>query len=190
MQQLFSTGQRQVTDSFAAGADGVTLNYTVAVPLFEENGEKISGCLFCAIYFDEVTEILQQSASANRAEATLIGSRGQIMSSTAGLPYGDPVMDVLRNARLFGTTADRLEEQMLARMPGDYWSLHRMGYSFIRQLRNGFCGEPAEFITGAVPGHLFVHRTDASDPEVYRRPDEGSRRPGPFCGRARKENLS
>ena len=52
MQQLFSTGQRQVTDSFAAGADGVTLNYTVAVPLFEENGEKISGCLFCAIYLD------------------------------------------------------------------------------------------------------------------------------------------
>ena len=28
MQQLFSTGTPQVTDSFAAGADGVTLNYT------------------------------------------------------------------------------------------------------------------------------------------------------------------
>ena len=33
MQRLFSTGRKQVTDSFAAGADGVTLNYTVAVPL-------------------------------------------------------------------------------------------------------------------------------------------------------------
>ncbi len=138
MQQLFSTGQRQVTDSFAAGADGVTLNYTVAVPLFEENGEKISGCLFCAIYFDEVTEILQQSASANRAEATLIGSRGQIMSSTAGLPYGDPVMDVLRNARLFGTTADRPEEQMLVRMPGDYWSLRdgMLYYTVFQRVEN------------------------------------------------------
>lgn len=38
MQQLFSTGQTQVTDSFAAGADGVTLNYTVAVPLFDREG--------------------------------------------------------------------------------------------------------------------------------------------------------
>lgn len=56
MQRLFSTGQRQVTDSFAAGADGATLNYTVAVPLLDEQGT-ITGCLFCAIYFDEVVEI-------------------------------------------------------------------------------------------------------------------------------------
>ena len=34
MQRLFTTGKVQVTDSFAAGADGVTLNYTVAVPLY------------------------------------------------------------------------------------------------------------------------------------------------------------
>ena len=60
MQRLFSTGQRQVTDSFAAGADGSTLNYTVAVPLVDEQG-RITGCLFCAIYFDEVSEILGQS---------------------------------------------------------------------------------------------------------------------------------
>ena len=39
MQQLFSTGRRQVTDSFAAGADGVTLNYTVAVPLMDQKGQ-------------------------------------------------------------------------------------------------------------------------------------------------------
>ena len=38
MQRLYSTGQRQVTDSFAAGADGVTLNYTVAVPLTDKQG--------------------------------------------------------------------------------------------------------------------------------------------------------
>lgn len=39
MQRLYSTGQRQVTDSFAAGADGVTLNYTVAVPLTDKPGQ-------------------------------------------------------------------------------------------------------------------------------------------------------
>ena len=49
MQQLFATGQRQVTDSFAAGADGTTLNYTVAVPLKDQQ-ENITGALFCAIY--------------------------------------------------------------------------------------------------------------------------------------------
>lgn len=121
MQRLFSTGQRQVTDSFAAGADGATLNYTVAVPLIDEK-ESITGCLFCAIYFDEVVDILGQSAGDGGTEATLIGSRGQIMSSTAGLPYGDSITDVLKNSVLFGTTADRLEEQLLAAQPDVFWS--------------------------------------------------------------------
>lgn len=121
MQKLFSTGQRQVTDSFAAGADGATLNYTVAVPLLDEEGT-VTGCLFCAIYFDEVVDILGQSADASGAEVTLIGTQGQIMSSTAGLPYGESITNVLRSGALFGTTADRLEEQLLAAQPGAYWS--------------------------------------------------------------------
>lgn len=122
MQQLFSTGQRQVTDSFAAGADGVTLNYTVAVPLFDAQ-KNITGCLFCAIYFDEVVDILKQSTTTSGYEATLIGSQGQIMSSTTGLPYGEPLMNELQNARLIGTTPDKLQEHLLAAVPGDYWSL-------------------------------------------------------------------
>ncbi|MCH1980982.1 sensor domain-containing diguanylate cyclase [Ruminococcus sp. OA3] len=122
MQQLFSTGQAQVTDSFAAGADGVTLNYTVAVPLFDQQ-KNITGCLFCAIYFDEVVEILEQSAGIHDSEATLIGSQGQIMSSTEGFSYGVPMMDELGDAVMIGTTADKLQEQLLAAVPGDYWSI-------------------------------------------------------------------
>lgn len=124
MQRLFSTGERQVTDSFAAGADGVTLNYTVAVPLLDEQ-RNITGCLFCAIYFDEISEILQESAAINGCEATLIGSQGQVMSSTAGLSYGAPMMNELHSATLLGVTADRLQEQLLAKVPGDYWSLQK-----------------------------------------------------------------
>ena len=122
MQRLFSIGQKQVTDSFAAGADGTTLNYTVAVPLVDEEGD-ITGCLFCAIYFDEVVDILEKSAGASGSEATLIGSEGQVMSSTEGLPYGDSITDVLKDSMLFGTTSDQLEEQLLAARPGVFWSL-------------------------------------------------------------------
>lgn len=122
MQKLFSTGERQVTDSFAAGADGATLNYTVAVPLLDQRGT-ITGALFCAIYFDEVVQILGQSTGASGSEVALIGSQGQIMSSTIGLPYGNSVMDVLRNGMLFGTTADQLQEQLLASQPGAFWSI-------------------------------------------------------------------
>ena len=67
--------------------DGTTLNYTVAVPLKDQQ-ENITGALFCAIYFDEAVQILKESAGSLRADATLIGSKGQIMSSTAGLTYG------------------------------------------------------------------------------------------------------
>ena len=70
-----------------------------------------------------MVDILGQSAQASGAEVTLIGTRGQIMSSTAGLPYGDSITDVLRTSALFGTTADRLEERLLAARPGTYWSL-------------------------------------------------------------------
>ena len=122
MQQLFSTGRRQVTDSFAAGADGVTLNYTVAVPLMDQKGQ-ITGCLFCAIYFDEVVDILRQSAGNGGTGITLVGSRGQVMSSTDALPYGESIMHTLRKGVLFGTTADQLEEQLLAASPGAFWSI-------------------------------------------------------------------
>lgn len=137
MQQLFSTGQRQVTDSFVAGADGVTLNYTVAVPLLDQQNN-ITGCLFSAIYFDEVAEILKQSAGINGSEATLIGSQGQIMSSTAGLPYGDPIIQELQSASLIGTTTDKLQEQLLAAIPGSYWSFQNgsLDYTIYQRVEN------------------------------------------------------
>lgn len=122
MQQLFSTGQKQVTDSFAAGADGSTLNYTVAVPLKDAGGTTI-GCLFCAIYFEEVEEILKTAAKATNSQATLIGSRGQIMSSSSGLPYGSLIMDIVRDYTLFGTTSDKLQEELLAANRGSLWSI-------------------------------------------------------------------
>lgn len=129
MQRLFATGQTQVTDSFAAGADGVTLNYTVAVPLFDQQGE-ITGCLFSAIYFDEIVEILKTSSGSRGAEATLIGTQGQVMSATSGLPYGEPVMKQFRSNMLIGTTADKLEEQLLAAVPGGFWSISDKGLCY------------------------------------------------------------
>ena len=60
MQKCYSTGQGLVTDSFAAGADGVTLNYVVLVPLFD--GGEMTGSLFVSLYFDDMVRILAESA--------------------------------------------------------------------------------------------------------------------------------
>ena len=60
MQKCYSTGQGLVTDSFAAGADGVTLNYVVLAPLFD--GGEMTGSLFVSLYFDDMVRILAESA--------------------------------------------------------------------------------------------------------------------------------
>ena len=135
MQRLFSTGKPQVTDSFAAGADGVTLNYTVAVPLFYKG--EIVGCLFCAIYFDEVEDLMREMAFEPGIEGILIGRRGQIMSSTEKdkLHYGDPFLDEVRASILLGTSKDKIEEQLLGRVSGSYWSIRGADLSYVEYAR-------------------------------------------------------
>ncbi|MCI7300697.1 MAG: sensor domain-containing diguanylate cyclase [Clostridiales Family XIII bacterium] len=162
MQRLFSTGKPQVTDSFLAGADGATLNYTVAVPLVGQE-TNITGCLFCAIYFDDVVGILEEAASINRSNATLLGSKGQIMSSTAGLPYGDPIMSQLEGTTLLGTTANELEEQLLAAQPGGYWNFEKgmLFYSSYQRVENTnwdiLCSVSFwSVFSGLLPSLLFV----------------------------------
>ncbi|WP_455682639.1 sensor domain-containing diguanylate cyclase [Thomasclavelia sp.] len=120
MQKLYSTKKSIVTDSFVAGADGKTLNYTVAVPLLQ--GDEMTGSLFCSIYFDDTIKLLSESASANDCEAVLIGSKGQIMSSTNGLSYGTFYTDILLNSKLFRITPDKLETALLSRNSGSFQS--------------------------------------------------------------------
>lgn len=122
MQKLYATRSNVVTDSFVAGADGVTLNYTVAVPLLM-NGE-MTGGLFCSIYFDEIIHLLNQAMSSDGVEAVLIGSKGQIMSSTNGLSYGADYMDILRDTTIFQLTTDQLESSLLGRKSGSFTSMN------------------------------------------------------------------
>lgn len=130
MQQLFSTGKTQVTDSFAAGTDGMTLNYTVAVPLKDEQ-DNITGCLFCSIYFDDVEAVLKDEADINDVEITMVGSSAQIMSSTPGLAYGDSITDALQKAEFSGTTADKIQEDLLAGNSGASWNFYNDDWCYM-----------------------------------------------------------
>lgn len=121
MQRLFSTGETQVTDSFAAGADGKTLNYTVAVPLLD--GEKVIGCIFSAIYFDEIVNLLKEANQDNKLIITLIGRKNQIMSSSGNENYGELVLDNIRKVRLLNTTSDIIQRKLLEGEDGYYWGI-------------------------------------------------------------------
>lgn len=135
IQRLFITGKPQVTDSFAAGADGVTLNYTVAVPLFYKG--EIVGCLFCVIYFDEVKDLMREVTFTPGIEGILIGRRGQIMSSTDEdrLHYGEPFLSEVRASVPLGTSADKIEENLLGRVSGSYWSIRGADLFYVEYAR-------------------------------------------------------
>lgn len=120
MQKVYASKQPYVTDSFAAGADGKTLNYTVIVPLMKHG--VMTGSLFATITLDDTSRLLKDITSMTKAEAVLIGSKGQVMCSTNNTAYGASVLDILGNLKLFQVTADRLEEQMLNRNAGAYHS--------------------------------------------------------------------
>lgn len=127
MQKVYASKQPYVTDSFVAGADGKTLNYTVIVPLFKDS--VMTGSLFATIVLNDTEELLKEITSTTNAEAILISSKGQVMCSTNKTAYGTSILDILSSHQLYNTTADQLEEQMLNRQMGAFRS--RDGFNFI-----------------------------------------------------------
>ncbi|MBC2889634.1 diguanylate cyclase domain-containing protein [Gordonibacter massiliensis (ex Traore et al. 2017)] len=122
MQQIYSTGERTVTDSFAAGADGSTLNYTVVVPLRDEQGA-MTGTLFAAVYFDEIVDMLNDGLANSYVDSVLIGSKGQVMSATSGYVYDDFFLDPIRQNIAFDMSADVIEAELLSMNPVSFWTV-------------------------------------------------------------------
>lgn len=121
MQRLLATGEPQITDSFAAGADGVTLNYTVAVPILKDGA--FDGGIFGAIYFDEIVNRLHNNISADYQQLILFGSQAQVMSVSNDRLYGETYMEVMKNSKVFGTTTKQVESNMYNHEQGSYWNL-------------------------------------------------------------------
>lgn len=120
MQKVYASKQPYVTDSFVAGADGKTLNYTVIVPLMKDG--VMTGSLFATINLDETSELLEEITSATKAEAVLIGSKGQVMCATNNMTYGASILDIWGKYKLLDVTVDQLEENMLNRQKGAFQS--------------------------------------------------------------------
>lgn len=132
MQRLFATGETQVTDCFAAGADGKTLNYTIATPIMK-NGA-VDGCIFAAIYFDELEKTTKANAYSSYQEIGLFGSASQAMNTPNPLEYGKSYLELEKDAVLFGTTAKQVEENMYNDTDGHYWSFEKGNFYYTNYL--------------------------------------------------------
>ena len=157
MQRVYSTGQRYVTDSFVAGADGTTLNYTIIVPLRDEQGA-MTGSVFASIYFDEIMAMLDDSLASSYVKSLVIGGKGQVMSATSGFVYDDPFLDPIRDSIAFGMTADTVQSELLALNPVSFWTVERLRCEVLhgrshRGDRVGCCVRD-EFLGSLLQGHV------------------------------------
>lgn len=120
MQRLYSTGKMQITDAFLAGADGVTMNYTITVPIIKD--EKVAGGVFGSIYFDDIQAIIQRSSDERERAFSLLGRENSIMcSSDSTLPFGADADKYISETTFFNTSPDELQRQWEAGTPTSYW---------------------------------------------------------------------
>lgn len=117
MQELYKTGKEQVTDAFLAGADGKTINFTVAVAIQED--DRVTGALFAAVYGDEIDGYLQD----DRASNVLVGSLLQYMGGVTRDRFGLAVAQVLEGEHKIGRPAENILLDFNDRKSGSFWSM-------------------------------------------------------------------
>jgi hypothetical protein len=118
MQKLYKTGEVQVTDAFLAGADGKTINYTVAVAIEEDS--RVTGALFAAIYGEEIDGYLQDDRYAAHV---LVGSQLQYMGGVTNDRFGLSVAQVLEGEYKTSRPVENILLDFNDKKSGSFWSL-------------------------------------------------------------------
>ncbi|MEG1913593.1 MAG: sensor domain-containing diguanylate cyclase [Acidaminococcaceae bacterium] len=133
MQKLYATGQRQITDVIKAGADGVTLNYTVAVPILQEG--KTIGSIFGAIYFKDIKDVLVRNSVDLSKRFYLIGADGFIMVDADDALLGKTIQETEAKTYYFGTDLDTVDHNFQTGVPCNVWSYERDGLCYLTSMR-------------------------------------------------------
>ena len=115
IQTLWVTNKPQITDSFLAGADGTTLNYTVAVAV-AHNAQK-NGAVFAAIDDQEVRGILDNQPM----HTTLLGKKQQCMSGNDKSQLGVTLESRLTSGKLIGGSVEATLLRVSKEESGTFW---------------------------------------------------------------------
>lgn len=117
IQTLWATNKPQITDAFLAGADGITLNYTVAVAIAEN--AKTNGAAFAAIDDNEIRTIL----SAQPMHTVPLGKKQQCMSGNDESLLGVTLETRLKEGKLIGGGLEETLLQVRNEEKGTFWIL-------------------------------------------------------------------
>lgn len=130
MQRLYSTGTYQITDPIVAGSDNTTVNYTIAVPIIED--DKVMGSVFGAIYFDEIQSIISRD-NDSYTRTYLFGRENTLITETSGSIYGTSLDRFWTDTIIaFGHDAEQMKSNMKKRVGGSFWALDSNGLEYVR----------------------------------------------------------
>ncbi len=117
IQTLWATNKPQITDVFLAGADGITLNYTVAVAVAEN--AKSNGAAFAAIDDNDIRAIL----SVQPMHTILLGKKQQCMSGNDESLLGVNLETRLTEDKLIGGGLEETLLRVRNEEKGTFWIL-------------------------------------------------------------------
>ena len=129
MQRLYQTGSMQITDPIIAGADGSTLNYTIVVPILQN--DQVTGTVFGAIYFKDIANILRRNAAESGQAFYLFGREQSIIAGTGRFTAGTTFDDYLSSAWYVSIDPATIKNAMSARSTGNFWVLGPHGLCYI-----------------------------------------------------------
>lgn len=129
MQRLYATGEVQITDAFISGDNKNTLNYTIAVPIMQDN--LVKGSIFGSIYFNDIEEILSKHSLNDGRKFYLFGNQNTIMAGEAGTLYGKSFLNLSKGSFLFGKNINSIDEAMKTRKSGDFWEWDSEGLAYV-----------------------------------------------------------
>lgn len=115
IQNLWVTNQPQITDVFLAGADGTTLNYTVAVAIGDNAVS--NGAVFAAIEDSEVRGILD----AQPMHTVLLGKKQQCMSGNDESLLGVTLESGLSGGKMIGGSLESTLLRIKNEEMGMFW---------------------------------------------------------------------
>ncbi|MDO4275675.1 MAG: hypothetical protein Q4D16_18550 [Eubacteriales bacterium] len=117
IQTLWVTDEPQITDVFLAGADGTTLNYTVAMAV--AGNAQDNGAVFAAIYDSDMRAVL----ASQPMHTILLGKNQQCMSGNDESFLGITLESRLQGKKIFGESLESALLRVKNEESGTIWFL-------------------------------------------------------------------
>lgn len=130
LQRMKATGTYQITDVIISRSDGVTRNYTIAVPLFR-NGV-LDGGIYGSIYLDDIETMLERG---NKGEFLLLGREHTVMVDGKRKHNGKSLNEVYDDLIVGKDGLARMPVDRDAGKSGGFWTLGSKGLTYLT-----YCG--------------------------------------------------